>query len=146
MPTAARLVAALLLAALAVAVSEMVKPLLPDGTDFGYFTWVNAVLGVLCGWLIVGWRVGHGIGVSVGTGLTGMAALVFWAIFIQAGYEMLRISLRGRYGGPVEALEDMLRIAIDHAQLLLTPHIVATLLTGGIVSGVAAELANRWWR
>jgi len=146
MPTAARLVAALLLAALAVAVSEMVKPLLPEGTDFGYFTWINAVLGVLCGWRIVGRRVGHGIGASVATGLTGMGALVFWAIFIQAGYEMLRISLRSRYGGPVEALEDMLRIAIDHAQLLLAPHIVATLLAGGIVAGVAAELANRWWR
>lgn len=145
MPTAARLVAAVLLALLAVAVSEMIKPLMPEGTNFGYFTWVNAVLGVLCGWTTIGRRVGRGVGVAVGTGLTGMGALVFWAIFIQAGYEMLRVSLRSRYRGPVEALEDMTRIFIDHAQMILTPHIAATLLAGGVVAGVAAELANRRW-
>ena len=146
MPTVARLVAALLLALLAVAVSEMIKPLLPEGTNFGYFTWINAGLGVLCGWVTIGRRLGRGIGVAVGTGLTGMGTMVFWAIILQAGYEMLRVSLRSRYRGPVEGLENMVRIAVEHVQLVLTPHIAATLLAGGVVAGVAAELAHRRWR
>lgn len=146
MPTAARLVAALVLGATAVAVSEMIKPLMPEGMDFGWFTWVNAVLGVLCGWVVIGRRAGAGLGAATGYGLTGMGALVFWAILLQAGYEMLRLSLRRRYDGPVEALEDMVAIALEHAQLLLTPHLAAALVAGGVLAGLAAEIANRHWR
>jgi hypothetical protein len=146
MPTAARLVAALMLAATAALVSEMIKPLMPEGMDFGWFTWVNAGLGALCGWVVIGRRAGAGVGAAVGHGLTGLGALLFWAILLQAGYEMLRMSLRSRYGGPVEALEDMVRIAIDHAQFLLTPQLAAVLVAGGVLSGLAAEIANRHWR
>jgi len=60
MPTAARLMAALCLAVVGYVVSDMVVPLMPENTDFGRFHYVNAVLGALVGWLIMGPRGGRG--------------------------------------------------------------------------------------
>ena len=45
MPDAARLVAAICLAILAFIVSGQIVPLMPESTDFGYFLYVNIVLG-----------------------------------------------------------------------------------------------------
>ena len=61
MPTAARLMAALCLAVVGLVVSEMVKPLMPESTDFGYFVQVNIVLGLGVGWFVMGRRAGRGI-------------------------------------------------------------------------------------
>ena len=55
MPDAARLAAALSLALLAFIVSGMYMPLMPEGTDFGYFTWINMRWGCWsAGWSWVG--------------------------------------------------------------------------------------------
>ena len=53
MPNAARLAAAVSLAILAFILSGQIMPLMPEGTDFGYFTIINMTLGILVGWI---WR------------------------------------------------------------------------------------------
>ena len=78
MPSAARLVAAVGLAVLAFIASGMIMPLMPESTDFGYFTIVNMVLGVLCGWFVMGKRAGRGTTAAINNGFTGMVSLVFW--------------------------------------------------------------------
>ena len=86
MPTAARLVAAMSLALLAFIVSGQIMPLMPDGTDFGYFTYINMALGVLTGWIIMGKRVGRGTTAAINNGITGAVALLFWGLFVQGCY------------------------------------------------------------
>ena len=49
MPTANSLVAAICLAILGAVVAELVKPQMPEGMDFGYFTLTSAGLGLLVG-------------------------------------------------------------------------------------------------
>lgn len=146
MYTAPRLVAALLLAVVGFAVSELIKPLMPEGTQFGWFSFVNAGLGAIMGWIVIGNRVGRGMAAAVGNGVTGAAALMFWGLFLQAGNEMLRLSLRRRYGGPVEGLTDLFRIGIDYALTMSTGPVLGTLFAGGIVAAMLAEVASRHWR
>lgn len=146
MPTAARLVAALILAATAWLVSQTVKPYLPEGLNFGWFDQVNLALGVVIGWVVIGGRSGRGMSAAVGNGLTGAATLVFWAIFLQASNEMLRQALRRHYRGPVEAVLDVFALSLDYARLVLHLDVAGLLILGGIVAGVLAERAGRVWR
>lgn len=146
MPTAAKLVAALCLAALAVAVSELIKVLMPASTDFGIFTTVNGFLGFILGWVIIGGRAGRGQANAISNGLTGVAALVFWALFIQGANEMVRLAMRHRYDGPVEALAAVFEIMIDFGEVLIDIRVIASLLVGAIVTGFLSEVAAGRWR
>lgn len=146
MPDAARLVAAASLALLAFIISGQIMPLMPEGTGFGYFTHVNVILGILCGWIIMGKRAGRGITPGINNGLTGIASLIFWGLFVQGCYEMVRQAMRNRYDGPFEAVLAIFEIAADYALILLAPNIIVTVLVGGVLAGLATEFAWRRWR
>ncbi|MFU8882064.1 MAG: TrgA family protein [Rhodobacterales bacterium] len=144
--TAPRLVAALLLASVGFVTSELIKPLLDEGTQFGYFSFVNAALGFVVGWVVIGRRIGRGISAAISYGITGAAALIFWGLFSQSVNEMLRLSLRRRYKGPFEALTDMVRIFVEFGATIATPQVLGTLFIGGILAALLAEISARHWR
>ena len=146
MPTAARLAAAVSLAILAFIVSGQIMPLMPEGTDFGYFTWVNVGLGIVCGWVIMGKRAGRGLTAAINNGITGMVAMVFWALFVQGCYEMFRLAMRNRYDGPFEALISIFKIGVEFGQQLVVPEILWTLIIGALITGLVTEEAARRWR
>ncbi|MFT4961582.1 MAG: hypothetical protein ACI92Z_002674 [Paracoccaceae bacterium] len=146
MPTAARLVAAICLALLAFIVSGQIMPLMPEGTNFGYFTYVNIALGVVTGWVIMGKRAGLGTTAAINNGITGVIALLFWGLFVQGCYEMIRLAMRHRYDGPFDALLGIAQIGAGYAMTFLVPHVIATLLIGGILAGFATEYAAKRWR
>lgn len=146
MPNAARLVAAACLALLAFVLSGQVMALMPAGTGFGYFTWVNILLGVLVGWIVMGKRAGRGLTPAINNGLTGAVALLFWALFIYGGYEMMRQALRNRFESPFDAVLAIFRNGVDYGMILLEPHVIATIAIGGVLAGLATEHAWRRWR
>ncbi|MDF1804581.1 TrgA family protein [Thalassovita sp.] len=146
MPTAARLIAALVLAATAWLVSQTIKTHLPEGTQFGWFDYVNVALGALVGWITIGGRSGRGMSAAVGNGLTGIFMLLLWAIFLQASNEMLRQALRRYYRGPVEALLDVFDIGMEYALIVVNLDVAVPLLVGGILAGILSELGGRHWR
>ncbi len=145
MPTAAKMAAAFCLAGVAFYASQVFRPLMPPHTDFGYFDIVNVVLGLLCGWFIIGKRVGNTYVESFSAGLTGVAALVAWALFFQSFNEMLKLALQRRYDGPVEGLVAIFEIGVDFGQYLLDAKLIGVLIVGGIVTGVVAEWTSRRW-
>jgi hypothetical protein len=146
MPTAGKFVTALGLAALGWIASEMIRDLMPPHTDFGTFNYVNAVLGLLCGWFVAGTRLGYGYRYGLSAGLTGIVALVFWGLFLQSFNQMIAESLRKRYGGPFEAFEGMFNIAVDYGQYLLNGPLWAVLLGGGLLFGLIGEWAEQKWQ
>jgi hypothetical protein len=149
MPTAARLVAAIVLAALGWFASELVKPLIEaqtGRTEFGGLSLINLVLGALCGWIVIGKRAGRGYSAAIGNGLTGGAALVFWALFVQAVREMVDRSLARRYDGPVEAIGAIFELAVEYGAFLLDTQMLVTLVAGAILAGLASEFAAGRWR
>ncbi|AHD01034.1 TrgA family protein [Leisingera methylohalidivorans] len=146
MPTGARLTAAFCLALVAFIVSFLVMPQLPEGTDFGYFVHVNVALGLLSGWIFMGKRAGRGLVPAINNGLTGMAVMVLWALLIQGAWEMFRLAMRHRYGGPFEALSQIFVIALDYFFVIAVPTVLVPLAVGGVLAGLAAESASRRWR
>ncbi len=146
MPNAARLVAAVSLALIAFILSGQIMPLMPEGTGFGYFTWINVALGLLVGWIVMGKRAGRGTTPGINNGLTGVAALIFWGLFVQGCYEMFRQATRNRFDSPFEAVLAIFEIAAEYGMMLLVPQIIATVLIGGVLSGLATEFAWRRWR
>lgn len=146
MPDAARLVAALSLGLIAFVVSRQIMPLMPEGTDFGWFVWVNVAIGATCGWVVMGKRAGQGAAAAINNGLTGVAALIFWGLLVQGTHEMMRLALRSRYDGPSEAVSAIFRIALDYGRIMLVPGIVASCLIGAVLAGLATEHARRRWR
>ncbi len=145
MPTTARLVAAVLFAALGWLCADLYKPLLPEGTPVGLFSPVSAGFGLLVGWNFTGRRIERRLGSGFGIGLTSSLLLVFWVLLAFSGTKMLQNSLRKYYDGPVEALQGLFAIGLDYARLGATPEIVAALVVGGLVGGRITEwVAGRW--
>lgn len=145
MPTTARLISAFCLMVIAWIVTQQVMAVMPPETQFGYFRLVNLVIAALCGWIVIGSRVGTDYVTSFSIGLTGVAAMVFWALFVQAFNEMLRLALSRRYDGPVEAVVDIFQLGLDYGTNLLHLHILLTLFVGGFVAGLVTEFVHRRW-
>lgn len=145
MPTGARLTAATAMALLAFILSGQVMPLMPEGTDFGYFTLINMVLGVLTGWIYMGKRVGGGLVPAINNGLTGAAVMVLWALFIQGAWEMFRLAMRQRYGGPFEALKAIFDLSLEFFFVIAVPSFLIPMAVGGCLIGLLAEAAHRRW-
>lgn len=146
MPDAARLVAALGLAITAFIVSGQIMPLMPEGLDFGYFTYVNMGIGAITGWVVMGKRAGRGVTAAINNGITGVVAMVFWGLFVQGCYEMFRMAMRNRYDGPFDAVLGIFEIGADYGIIMFEPNIIVTLLVGGVLTGLATEYAWRTWR
>ena len=146
MPTAARLMAAICLAVLAFVISQMVRPLMPESTDFGYFDYVNIILGLAVGWFVMGRRGGRGFTSALNNGLTGVFVLMLWGVGVQAANEMVRLAMRNRYDGPFEALTATFQIGAEFAVVIATIPIGVTLLVGAIISGLLTEFASNRWR
>jgi hypothetical protein len=145
LPTAARLVAAISLAVLGWFASDLVRPLMPPHTAFGWFNYVNAVLGALCGWVVIGSRAGRGYTDALANGLTGVLALIVWAFFAQSLNLMLKQAMENKYDGPMQAIIGIFTNAVGYAQFLVDPTLIAALLIGGMICGLLAEATSRRW-
>ena len=145
MPTASKLVAALLMAALAWYVATLIVPYLPEQTKVDLFHPTAAFYGLLVGWLFLGPKAGRGVVNAMGFGLTASVVFLLVASFWFAGYEMIIRSLRRTYEGPIEALEGMFEIAVSNLVYVNHIEIIAVLIVGGFVIGILTELTSRVW-
>ena len=145
MPTAAKLMAAFCLASLAFVVSQMIMPLMPERSEFGYFVPINMAVGALVGWVIMAPRSGHGMGAGITNGLTGAFMLVLWGLATHAVIRMLDLSMQRRYDGMGEALLAVLTISAEYLLVMATVPIGIALSVGGIISGIATNYAERKW-
>lgn len=144
MPTGTKLVAAVFFFVVAYVAAQQVRAIMPESSDLGLFYEIMGVVGALCGWVVMGRRVGDGIIFSMSAGLLTSVAIIFWGLVIFSTREMLALSLKKKYDGPTEAIVDIFRIAVEHGENLTTaPSIAITLGVGGIVGGLVAEWANR---
>ncbi|MCT4559248.1 MAG: TrgA family protein [Pelagimonas sp.] len=146
MPTAAKLFAAFGLAVTGFFVSEMIKLNMPEGTQFGFFSGVNVLIGSLIGWFVVGPRSGRGVTPALNNGITSVLAFAFWALFVQACNEMLGRSMDNAYDNFTDAIVAIFEIMLEFGEHLMDLNILMAFFFGGILSGLAAEVVSRYWR
>ena len=145
MPTGGKLIGAVAFAALAYFLTDLIKPLLPEGTQVGLFSPINALVGLAMGWTVMGKGAGNTYRQSFGYGFTTLAATVFWCLLIWSGIEMLENSINLRYDGPVEALQAMAEQYVDYARLAAVREVMIPAVVGTIfVSWLVEFFARRW--
>lgn len=146
MPTAAKLFAAAAFALLAFFAAEITKPRLPEGTQFGYFSFVSALIGLGCGWWVMGPDAGRGSRMAVNSGVKTAACAAAVALLVFSTYRMLVLAFRPAFKGPMEAVVGIFEIAVDYFTFMLAWDVIAVLVVGGALAGLLSEWAARRWR
>lgn len=148
MPTAARLFAAVLMAAVAWMASTLYGEVLPEGRPVGFLAPINAVLGLFVGWTGIGRLTdGTSYALALGHGIRGAVVFLFWALLIWSSWDMLVLSVQRRYDGVGEAVEAIFDLIAEYALLLLQdPLPGATLFAGAICAALVAEWGARRYR
>lgn len=146
MPTAAKFVAALIFAAVGYFAAQAYIPSLPEGTQTRGFREICAFIGLLCGWIVMGRRVGKPYSEAIGSGILTSVIIVFWALLLFSVYEMIQLSIKMRYDGPMDAVLGVFELMLEYGMALPRQGVLLALGVGGIVGGIAAEVANRLWR
>jgi hypothetical protein len=132
MPTGAKLIGGIAFAFLAYFISDLVKPQLPEGTQVSWLSPLNGFIGLLMGWKIMGRGAGKTYRQTFGYGLTTLVATTFWSLLVWSGYAMLQNSIRLRYDGPIEALQDMAQISVDYAKVAGVQEVILPAVVGAL--------------
>jgi len=145
MPTAPKLAAAAAFAIVAAIAAHLFIPALPEGTPPGWLREVSAAIGLLCGWWIMGNRVGKGYGEAAGSGILTSALSLFWVMLVFSIVTMVKRSMRMLYDGPMDAVIGVFDLMLDYGALLAAPATPVALILGGILGGWFTEWAGRRW-
>ncbi|MBL4917563.1 TrgA family protein [Szabonella alba] len=145
MPTFSKLIAAVAFAAVALFSAQAFMAAHPDGVQYGQFLPFSTLIGLLCGWRIMGRATGQGYGAALGSGVKTSAMIVVWALIVFSIVLMVRKAFRKRYDGPMEAVVDIFALALEQVQLMLNAPFLLTLLIGGLLGGLISEWARRRW-
>jgi len=143
MPTGGRLVGAICFAALGAYLALLCLSYFEDGQIPRFWWPLCCLAGVWSGWVVVGKRVGLGYSASIGNGLTGTAALVFWIVFVIAFVDMVEKSFRKSYGDPLEAIVNVFELGLEHALRLGQADVIVAALVGGVIGGLVTEFLGR---
>ena len=145
MPTAAKMVAAVMTAITLFLAAEASKAGLPQGTPAGYFSPMVAGIGFLTGWMVLGTLTGRGYVAAIGFGLRTAVTAVFWALLLFSLWDLIELSMKLRYDGPMQAILDVFAIMITNGRLVLLPEVLVALGAGGTLAGLFAEFSGRRW-
>lgn len=146
MPTGAKAMAAISFAVVGWLIANAYVPNMPQAQSVGRFRELTGLIGAIVGWRVMGPSVGKSYLQAIGSGWKTVIVLVFFALLLFGIYEMLQLSVKMRYDGPLEAIVDVFRRMMDRSQALMSAGVVAVMVIGGGVAGILTENANRRWR
>jgi hypothetical protein len=146
MPTAAKLFGAIAFAIVGWISANAFAGVLPEGRQIGFMREIVAFVGLVCGWRVAGALAGKGYSAAIGSGVRAGITMAFFALLGFALYEMVILSTKMRYDGPMEAVLDVFNIMLGYAKLGLTPEILGVFFGGSIIGGWIAEFAGRHWK
>ncbi|MEM7489175.1 MAG: TrgA family protein, partial [Pseudomonadota bacterium] len=143
MPTPAKLVSAILFAALAWWVGEtIVREVLPEGVRVGRFREFLALGGLIVGWKYIGRIVsgptnkGTSITVAITAGIGGAAILLVLGLLLEGFRKMITESLDLRYAEVGEAASAWMEFLWRDAQTIAHPVVLGTLFGGAVAVGL----------
>jgi hypothetical protein len=145
MPTAAKLVAAVVFAIVGWIAANVFVPVLGEGIDVGAFRELVGALGLVVGWRVMGRSAGQGYQRAIGTGLKTVIVLVFFTLLLFSTYEMVQLSMKMRYEGPMDAVLDVFSLMLEQGLKMLVPGVILVLAVGGVIGGILTEKASKRW-
>lgn len=146
MPTAAKLFAAIGFALMTFFASESFVFELPEGTDPGFFSYINTLIGAICGWRVMGRLAGEGYIAAITPGIRTTATILFYTLAGHSLAEMIRLATKLRYDGPGEAIIAMFQMIIDYGFMVVTSGPVLLILgVGTLLAAWFSEWANGRW-
>jgi hypothetical protein len=146
MPTAARLVGAVVFFGVGWAAAVQVLTTVPEGTPATFFPLTIAMIGLWQGWSVAGGNAGRGVMAGVGNGLRTSVQMAFLGLLLFALRTMFIRSADLRYDGFGEAVVAAMDLFLEYFfQSLIVP-VWAVLLAGGVIGGLICESAARRWR
>lgn len=148
MPTAAKLISALVFAGITWLVAFLYAQGLSEGRPPAGLLGGSVVIGLLCGWIIMGRFASRPCGrvEAMGTGLRTAFTSALAVLFVFALAEMLKRSMKGRYSDPMQAVLSVFDLMLTQGQEMISAEIMAVLLLGGLLGGALAHWAGRTWR
>ncbi|MFN3722084.1 MAG: TrgA family protein [Paracoccaceae bacterium] len=147
MPTAAKLVAGLVFGFVAFVAAHLYALSLPDGATSGVLRQVSAVVGVLCGWFVMGPFAKRARGQidAMGAGVRTSLTMLIVVVLTFAIVEMLDRAIKGRFKTPMDAVLSIFEQGLRLIGSVAQPDILAVLLLGGLVGGSVSRWAGRRW-
>ncbi len=145
MPTAAKLTAAMIFAAVALASAQLYIPTLPEGSSVKYFREVSTLIGLAMGWMIMGKMAGRGYIGAIGSGVRTSITILFWVLLVFGFVTMIRKSMRMMYDGPTEAVLAVFKEMLGYGTLLAAPATPVALALGGVIGGLIVEWVSHRW-
>ncbi len=145
MPTAAKLIAALVLAITGALTATAVIPLLPEGQPIKWLYQVSIAVPIIAGWRVVGRLIGKGYRLSINVGLYATVVAAFFTVLTFAIAEMLKRSTRKQYDGPMDAVVNLFGVVLEYGILLFNPGPGLYLLVCAVILGPLAEFGHRRW-
>jgi hypothetical protein len=146
MPTAAKLVGAVVFFGVGWLAALQVLTTMPEGTPATWFAPTIAMIGLWQGWSVAGRHAGQGRGMAIGNGLRTSVQIAIIGLVVFALRTMFLRSANLRYDGFFEALFAAMDLFLDYFfQSLIVP-VWGVLLIGGILGGLLCEAAARRWR
>lgn len=148
MPTAAKLVAAAWFALMGFLAANAHIPALGDGSlpGMNMFRAVAAVIGLACGWMVMGNGIGGSYADSIGNGLKTSVITAFFCLLVFSGRQMMTDAFKSRYDGPMEAMMGWAMKMMENGREMLSVGVIGVLIIGGLVGGPLTEWAWRRWR
>lgn len=145
MPTAGKLAGAIFFAILAFILAGIYRLELERDYMPGSYYGMSMLIGLLCGWRVMGPRTEDRRIETANSGLLTTVVMIAVSLIYFSTVDMLRRASNEMYSGPLEALTSIFQIAADNVTRMATLEFVGTALVGGIICGLLAGQAGRRW-
>ncbi len=146
MPTGSKLAGGAIFFAIAYMAALQAKLTFTEGTQATYFAWVIGGIGLWQGWMVMGNRAGGGMRLAIANGTRTSLQIAFFGLLFFALRTMFIRSTDLRYDDPGEAVTATMELFLEYGQQSLTYGVWGTLMVGGVLGGMAVEIASKMWR
>lgn len=143
MPTAGKLAGALIFAGLAWLITELYAGSIPPDQSFGDYRLFASIVGLICGWTIMGPQTRREPVILMNTGLQTVLMTVVFCILSLSTYQMVISALRMLYDGPVDAVVGIFAFAVEYGKILAAPKVLGAIIAGGFAGGWLAGMIGR---
>jgi hypothetical protein len=147
MPTAAKLFAAFIFAGVAFLAAQLYAGHMADDQPPGLLREISALIGLICGWGIMGPNAKKGSRRldAMGTGIRTSFTIVVVVLLVFSAHQMMLRAMKGRYDSPVTAILGIFERAFDLVQPVWNTDVIGVLLLGGVLGGYVAHWAGQKW-